>query len=76
MNLNEQPLAGAKDHRIDLLEALIAASARFDDEVTALKEAGVDAAYNFFNEAGAGLAEDAYEKLKIQKNGNAQEKPK
>lgn len=42
---------------------LIAASARFDDEVSALKEAGVHAAYNFFEEAGAGLAEAAYEKL-------------
>jgi predicted Kef-type K+ transport protein len=42
---------------------IIAASARFDDEVMALKEAGVDAAYNFFDEAGAGLAEHAYEKL-------------
>ncbi|MGD8961512.1 MAG: hypothetical protein PVF29_13700 [Desulfobacterales bacterium] len=39
------------------------ANARFDDEVTALKEAGVQA-YNFFDEAGAGLAEAAYEILK------------
>ena len=30
------------------------ANARFDDEVTALKEAGVQA-YNFFDEAGAGV---------------------
>jgi hypothetical protein len=44
-------------------KGLIAASARFDDEVKALKEAGVQA-YNFFDEAGAGLAEAAYEKLK------------
>ncbi|MGD9078358.1 MAG: cation:proton antiporter [Desulfobacterales bacterium] len=44
-------------------KGIIAASARFDDEVMALKEAGVDAAYNFFDEAGAGLAEHAYEKL-------------
>jgi len=54
-------------------EGIIAASARFDDEVTALKEAGVDAAYNFFDEAGAGLADDAYEKLKRQTQGNTQE---
>ena len=52
-------------------KGLIAASARFDDEVAALKEAGVHAAYNFFDEAGAGLAEAAYEKLESQMNGNA-----
>jgi predicted Kef-type K+ transport protein len=51
-------------------EGLIAASARYDDEVIALKEAGVQA-YNFFGEAGAGLAEDAYEKLKSQLHGDA-----
>ena len=42
-------------------EGLIAASARFDDEVTALKEAGVHFAYNFYNDAGTGLAEHAFE---------------
>ena len=46
-------------------EGLIVASARFDDEVIALKEAGVEA-YNFFGEAGVGLAEAAYEKLEDQ----------
>ena len=35
----------------------IAAIARFDDEVEALKEAGVDAAFNAYGEAGAGFAE-------------------
>jgi hypothetical protein len=55
-------------------KGLIAASARFDDEVTALKEAGVQA-YNFFAEAGAGLAEAAYEKLENHmKEKNAGEK--
>ncbi len=43
-------------------KGIIAASARFDDEVVTLKNAGVQA-YNFFDEAGAGLAEAAYEKL-------------
>ena len=47
-------------------KGIIAASARFDDEITALKEAGVHAAFNFFGEAGAGLAEAAYEKLERQ----------
>jgi len=36
---------------------LITATARFDDEVKALKEAGAHAAFNFFAEAGAGFAE-------------------
>ena len=35
----------------------IAAIARFDDEVEALKKAGVDAAFNVYGEAGAGFAE-------------------
>jgi predicted Kef-type K+ transport protein len=35
----------------------IAATAKFDDEVEALKEAGVHAAYNFYSEAGLGFAE-------------------
>jgi hypothetical protein len=52
-------------------KGLIAASARFDDEVKALKEAGVHAAFNFFDEAGAGLAEAAYEKLESQMNAHA-----
>jgi hypothetical protein len=45
---------------------LIAAGARFDDEVTALKDAGVHAAYNFFNEAGTGLAEHVFEIMEKQ----------
>jgi hypothetical protein len=31
----------------------------------------VDTAYNFFDEAGAGLAENAYEKLEGQMKANA-----
>jgi predicted Kef-type K+ transport protein len=54
-------------------KGLIAASARFDDEVTALKEAGV-LAYNFFAEAGAGLAEAAHEKMEKHMKGKTQEK--
>lgn len=34
----------------------VAAIARYDDEVQALREAGVDFAFNVYNEAGAGLA--------------------
>lgn len=36
---------------------LIAATARFPDEEQGLREAGVDAVFNFFNEAGVGFAE-------------------
>ncbi len=46
-------------------EGLIVASAHFDDEVDALKDAGVKA-YNFYGEAGVGLAEAAYEELEDQ----------
>jgi predicted Kef-type K+ transport protein len=47
-------------------KGLIAASARFDDEVTALKEAGVHAVYNFFDDAGTGLAEHVFEIMENQ----------
>ena len=42
------------------------ANALADDEVAALKEAGVHAAYNFFNEAGTGLAEHVFEIIEEQ----------
>jgi glutathione-regulated potassium-efflux system ancillary protein KefC len=45
---------------------LIAATAQFDDEVAALREQGVDAAYNFYAEAGAGFAEHVCEQLEAQ----------
>ena len=37
----------------------IAAIARYDDEVPALQNAGIDKVFNFFTEAGAGFAEDS-----------------
>jgi hypothetical protein len=37
-------------------KGMVAATARFDDEVEALKESGVDAAFNVYGEAGAGFA--------------------
>jgi threonine dehydrogenase-like Zn-dependent dehydrogenase len=42
---------------------LIGAIARFDDEVVALKEAGADAAFNVYGEAGAGFAEHICKKI-------------
>ena len=47
-------------------EGLIVASARFDDEVTALQEAGVHVVYNFYSEAGTGLAEHVFEIMENQ----------
>jgi hypothetical protein len=45
----------------------IAAIAHFDDQVSELKEAGAEAAFNFYNEAGLGFAEHAREVLENQK---------
>jgi hypothetical protein len=41
----------------------IAATAKFDDEVEELKEAGVHAAFNFYSEAGFGFAEHVCQSL-------------
>jgi len=41
----------------------IAAIAHYDDQVEELKEAGATAAFNFYNEAGFGFAEHAWEAL-------------
>lgn len=41
----------------------IAAVARFDDEVEALKKSGVDAAFNIYGEAGAGFARHVCEDI-------------
>jgi len=59
-------MAGAKLMVEFGYDGIIAAIARFDDEVTALKEAGVHAAYNFFDEAGTGLAEHVFEIMENQ----------
>jgi hypothetical protein len=42
---------------------LLAATAHFDDQVEELREAGVDAAFNFYNEAGLGFAEHSWSVL-------------
>ena len=41
----------------------VAAVARYDDEVEALRAAGVDTAFNIYGEAGAGLAAHVCESL-------------
>lgn len=42
----------------------IAAIARFDDERIQLQEYGIDKVFNFFNEAGVGLADESMELVK------------
>ncbi len=39
---------------------LVAATAQFDDELEELRDAGADAAFNFYAEAGAGFAEHVW----------------
>ena len=47
-------------------EALIVTTANYEDQIPELKEAGVDAAFDFRTEAGIGLAEKAHELLECQ----------
>jgi hypothetical protein len=56
-------LAAARQIRSKGYTGLIAATAFFDDEIPDLEAAGVDAAFNFYNEAGLGFAEHANELL-------------
>jgi len=42
----------------------IAAIARFDDERIQLQEYGIDKVFNFFNEAGVGLADESMAMIK------------
>lgn len=48
----------------------IAAVAKFDDEVEKLHEAGVDVAFNLYEEAGAGLAAHIYDNLDEMKKSS------
>ncbi|MGB7859229.1 MAG: cation:proton antiporter family protein [Acidimicrobiia bacterium] len=56
-----------------LPDARIAATARYEDEVRELEEAGVDVARNLFSEAGQGLADDACDLIAAQIGGGAAE---
>ena len=66
MSKHAANLAAAKQVVQRKFPAMLAAAAHFDDEITALKEAGVHAAYNFYAEAGTGLAERAFEIIESQ----------
>lgn len=48
---------------------MLAATAHFDDQVEELRQAGVHAAYNFYNEAGLGFAEHVWEALEQKDSG-------
>jgi hypothetical protein len=52
-------LAAAHQVRTKGFTDLLAATARFDDEIPDLIEAGVDGAFHFYNEAGLGFAAHA-----------------
>jgi predicted Kef-type K+ transport protein len=56
-----QAIVGIRD------DVLIAATAQFDDEIAELRELGVQAVHNFYAGAGAGLAEQVFEKFKAIK---------
>ncbi len=53
-------------------DIFIAATAQFEDEITELKEVGVQAVHNFYAGAGAGLAENVFEKFKSLEAGASQ----
>ena len=44
----------------------IAATAKYPDEVDALRELGVEAAFNLYAEAGTGFARHVFEKFSLQ----------
>ena len=65
------PNHAANMHAVNELTAnkfdgIIAATAKFDDEVEELKAAGVQAAYNFYAEAGYGFAEHVCRAVEVR----------
>ena len=59
MPKHQTNLAAAKHLASLEFRGIIVATANFDDQITELKEAGVTAAFNFYNEAGLGFARHA-----------------
>ena len=76
MSKHAANLAAAKQFVQKKSPGIIAATAQFDDEITALREAGVHAAYNFYAGAGSGLAEHVVEMMESQKTGQFEETKK
>lgn len=50
---------------------MLAATAHFDDQVEQLRQVGVHAAFNFYNEAGLGFAEHAWSVLEQKERGSS-----
>jgi predicted Kef-type K+ transport protein len=73
MSKHAANLAAAKQVAHWKFAAKLAAAAHFDDEITALEDAGVHAAYNFYAEAGTGLAERAFEIIESQRRKQLKE---
>jgi hypothetical protein len=62
------PMHAANRFAVQMLKEIdfkgtIAATACFDDQVEELRALGVDAAFNFYNEAGTGFAEHVWEMM-------------
>lgn len=66
--LLDMPKADENLYAFQLLQASgykgkVAATAKYDDQVEMLKEAGLDAAYSIYGEAGSGFAHHVYDQL-------------
>ena len=66
--LLDMPKAEENLYAFQLLQASgfkgkVAATAKYDDQVEMLKEAGLDAAYSIYGEAGSGFANHVYDQL-------------
>lgn len=60
MSKHQANLAAARHLKSINYSGFLAAVAHFDDQVEELRDAGVDAAFNFYNQAGLGFAEHAW----------------
>jgi hypothetical protein len=60
MSKHQANMSAARHLRSRGYEGCLAAVAHFDDQVDELRTAGVDAAFNFYNQAGLGFAEHAW----------------
>jgi hypothetical protein len=63
---HEAQLAALKLIRGHGFTGKIAASAKYPDEVEALRNLGVEAAFNIYAEAGTGFARHVTEKFKLE----------
>jgi predicted Kef-type K+ transport protein len=59
----EENLFAFQQLEINGFKGMVAGTAKYDDQVAMLKQAGLDAAYNIYGEAGAGFANHVSEEL-------------